>query len=105
MHAWPSHTAPCHPQVAHSYNCFSLPDEISIGYFVALFNLIGSILFAVASAFYFVQVPPFDGTLMAGGMWGWEWQVSEWGVRFTFGVGSMFFTAAALISFPELLNE
>lgn len=143
----------CSPQVTHSCNCFKLPAEFSLGYLVAVFNLIGSFLFAIASACYFVQVrlahmqlpqakatspaptaphrptftlprshtpglgfgliclagamqvAPFDGRLMAGGVWGWEYQVSEWGVRFTYGLGSMCFIVAALISFPELLNE
>ena len=92
-------------EVTHSYNCFEAPAQMSLGYVVASLNLLGSVLFLVASAFYFVQVPPFELGLRAGGLWGWEYQVSEWGVRFTFGVGSLCFVLGAMVSFPELLNE
>ena len=61
-------------------------------------------LFFLASCCYFIQVPPYEG-LTAGGEWGWEYQVSEWGVRFTFGVGSICFLVAAILAFPELLSD
>ena len=60
-------------------------------------------LFLVASAGYFCQVEPYG--LYAGGQFGWEWQISEWGVRFTYGVGSLCFVGGALVSFPELLSD
>ena len=60
--------------------------------------------FLLASAFYFAQVPPYEG-LTAGGRWGWEWETSEWGVRFTFALGSIAFVIAALLNFPEVLND
>ena len=88
-------------EVTHSFNCFALPHALSLGYFVALFNLAGSALFVLAACGYFAQVPPFE--LSAGGPYGWEWQASEWGVRFPFGVGSACFVVAAAVSVPELL--
>ena len=51
-----------------------------------------------------MQVPPYEG-LTAGGVWGWEYQVSEWGVRFTFGLGSVAFLVSSMLSFPELLSD
>ena len=69
-----------------------------------MFNLLGSVLFAIASCFYFAQLPPYEG-LTAGGPWGWEWQASEWGVRFTFGVGSLAFVAAAMLNVAEVLSD
>ena len=53
---------------------------------------------------YLLQVPPYEG-LTAGGEWGWEYQVSEWGVRFTFGLGSVAFLLSSILSFPELLSD
>ena len=32
-------------------------------------------------------------------------QVSEWGVRFTFGLGSVAFLVSSMLSFPELLSD
>ena len=87
-----------------SLNVFSLPDRLTLGYLVSTLNLFGSLLFAVASLFYFAQVPPYDG-LTAGGLWGWEWQASEWGVRFTFAIGSAAFVVAALLNISEILND
>ncbi|KAL1500590.1 hypothetical protein AB1Y20_013243 [Prymnesium parvum] len=90
-------------EVTHSFNVLQLPQEITLSYFVVVFNLLGSALFAVASAFYFAQWT--GGLLEGGGKFGWEFQLSEWGVRFTYGVGSSFFVLAAALSFPELLND
>ena len=56
------------------------------------------------ATFYFIKVPPYEG-LTAGGVWGWEYQVSEWGVRFTFGLGSVAFLLSSMLSFPELLSD
>ena len=55
-------------------------------------------------ALHLLQVPPYEG-LTAGGEWGWEYQVSEWGVRFTFGLGSVAFLLSSILSFPELLSD
>lgn len=90
-------------EVTHSYNVLRPPEEISLSYGVVILNLMGSILFAVASFCYFLQVS--DGELSAGGPFGWEYQISEWGVRFVYGVGSACFVLAAILSFPELMSE
>ena len=87
----------------HDYNCFVVPAAPTLGYAVVSLNLLGSLLFLVASAGYFCQVEPYG--LYAGGQFGWEWQISEWGVRFTYGVGSLCFVGGALVSFPELLSD
>lgn len=75
--------------------------EVSLGFIVAWLNLAGSFLFLVASLCYFARVPPYEG-YEAGGHWGWEYQVSEWGVRFTYGFGSFLFVVASLVVFKEL---
>ena len=92
-------------EATHSSSLMWRSDEPpTLGYALTLLNLAGSLLFFVASACYFVQVPPYEG-LKAGGEWGWEYQISEWGVRFTFGVGSVAFLLSSLLSFPELLSD
>ena len=95
-------------EVNHDYHIFALPEAISLGYLVAMLNLIGSAAFLVASLFYFVasldQALPGWG-IDAGGLWGWEYESSEWGVRFMFGVGSFAFVASALLNFAEILSD
>ncbi len=92
-------------EASHSSSLRWLSDEpVTLGYVVSWFNLLGSLCFFLASCCYFIQVPPYEG-LTAGGEWGWEYQVSEWGVRFTFGVGSICFLVAAILAFPELLSD
>ena len=34
-----------------------------------------------------------------------RYEVSEWGVRFVYGVGSAFFVMGAVLSLPEVLQE
>ena len=64
-----------------------------------MLNLIGSVLFLIASISYYFRT---DGAgHMGGGRWGWEYQVAEWGVRFTFALGSACFTVAAAASLRE----
>lgn len=57
----------------------------------ALLNLAGSLLFLVASAFYFFEE-------------GW-WEGAEWGVRFPFALGSACFMVGAFVSLPEVLSD
>ena len=95
-------------EVSHDYRLCSLPEAISLGYLVAMLNLLGSAAFLVASLFYFVasldEALPEWG-LDTGGLWGWEYQASEWGVRFTFGVGSFAFVASTTLNFAEILSD
>ena len=35
----------------------------------------------------------------------WAYLVNEWGVRFGYGLGSVFFIAAALLSVPEVITD
>ena len=89
-------------EASHSSSLRWLSDEpVTLGYVVSWFNLLGSLCFFLASCCYFIQVPPYEG-LTAGGEWGWEYQVSEWGVRFTYGFGSFLFVVASLVVFKEL---
>lgn len=93
-------------EVTHDYHLFAAPEAISLGYLVAMLSLLGSVGFLVASLFYFVASldESLEG-LDAGGRWGWEYQASEWGVRFTFGVGSLAFVASAMLNFAEILSD
>ena len=93
-------------EVTHSYNPFTPPEALSLGYVVATLNLVGSVAFLVASTCYFIRPLPSDEPPPPStDEWGWEWRVSEWGVRFTFGVGSLCFVLGALASGPEILSE
>jgi hypothetical protein len=71
---------------------------VTIGFVVAWLNLLGSILFLVASLGYFLQdaeiglLPPK-----------WHYPTSEWGVRFTYGVGSFLFFLASCFGLVEIL--
>ena len=78
------------------------PDTLRerLGYAVAGCNLLGSVLFFVASAGYFFKAPPHDGELYE-----WEFLVSEWAVRFGYGLGSLLFVLGALLSFPEVISD
>ena len=62
---------------------------------VALLNLLGSLLFLVASCCYF-----FDGAPER-----WRHGLDLWGVRFTFAVGSACFLLGAIVSLPEVLTD
>ena len=42
--------------MTHSYNICRRPEALSIGYGVAVFNLIGSVFFLIASVGYFIRV-------------------------------------------------
>ena len=86
-------------EVTHSYNICALPEVLSIGYAVSLLNFVGSVFFLIASACYFVQAPPWPR------LDPWEWYASEWGVRFTFAIGSLAFTVAALLGLREALAD
>ena len=52
----------------HDYNCLVVPAAPTLGYAVVSLNLLGSLLFLVASAGYFCQVEPYG--LYAGGQFG-----------------------------------
>lgn len=103
-------------EVTHSYHPCALPAEPSVGYAVCVLNLGGSLLFFLASLCYFARpVPPSQHAYAsppAGGLGGggdgatdWQWEVSEWGVRFTFGVGSACFLLGAVGAIAEVLND
>ena len=62
--------------------------QLSLGYCVALLNMLGSAGFTLASAAYFVPA--------------WA---SEWVVPFAYGLGSACFTAAGAVSFRELDDD
>ena len=79
--------------------CRRPPERLSLGYGVAALNLCGSVLFLVASCFYFAQVPPWDEPRK------WEWYASEWGVRFPFLLGSIAFTVGAVLGMKEALSD
>mmetsp|Transcript_29658 Transcript_29658/g.72168 ORF Transcript_29658/g.72168 Transcript_29658/m.72168 type:complete len:114 (-) Transcript_29658:394-735(-) len=84
-------------EVSHSFWSW-LPERMSFGYTVAICNFIGSALFLIASACYLIQVEPWEEIEP------WEYNVSEWGVRFLYALGSMSFVVGALVSFLETLN-
>ena len=87
-------------EVTHSYNPLARPREgFSLGYLNCLFNLLGSLLFLVASLGYFVRTPGEPPR------WGWQYQLNEWGVRFTYGVGSALFLLASLGALVEIVHE
>ena len=102
-------------EVTHSYHPCALPKERSVGYAVCVLNLVGSLLFLVASLCYFARpVPPShapgpgnrtSAIADASSTNTWEWEVSEWGVRFTFGVGSGCFLLGAVGAIAEVLND
>jgi len=83
-------------EVTHSFNVLRPPDRLTIGYAVGLLNFVGSSLFLVASLGYLVQDADHEELAQ------WEYAVSEWGVRFTYGVGSACFFIGALVSFQEI---
>ena len=85
--------------VTNDFNPFAKPGRLSFGYGVSLFNLVGSLLFLIASVLYFAQSPPYDETEE------WEYLVSEWGVRFVFGIGSALFVVSSTFALPEILSE
>ena len=84
-------------QVNHSL-CLLVPERLTLGYGVAMANLVGSVLFLEASLCYLVARKPWEQIEP------WEFYVSEWGVRFTFAIGSFCFCVGALASLPEILN-
>lgn len=110
-------------EVTHSYNPFTLPARPSLGYFVCLCNLLGSLTFLIASIGYFARPLPesVDGTAPVvppppspphapppsphGAGPGWIFEVSEWGVRFTYGIGSVLFFVASMVAMAEVVNE
>lgn len=74
------------------------PNPLTIGFVVAWFNLLGSVLFLVASVGYFVQSDQI-GLLPPE----WDYPASEWGVRFTYGLGSFLFMLASGLGLVEIL--
>jgi len=86
-------------ETTHRYNCFMPPKKITIGYFVALLNFVGSVLYLVASCLYFAQVPPWNVTQT------WEFYMSEWGVKFGYGVGSVAFVLSSMLGMREALSH
>ena len=69
-------------EVTHSL-CVLVPERLTFGYFVAISNLVGSLLFLLAWTFYLVAREPWEMVEP------WEYYVSEWGTRFTFAVGRL----------------
>lgn len=108
-------------EATHAYNPLCTPpDGFTLGYGVCVGNLLGSSLFTVASLCYFVRetparpfAPPSNGTHPAAAPPSpppppaplWEFEVSEWAVRFTYAIGSACFLVAALASLVEVINE
>ena len=86
-------------EVTHDYNICRRPDHYSLGYGVAIINLVGSLLFLGASLCYFAQEPPYQHVQP------WEYLVSLWGVRFPFAVGSACFVVGAFLLLPESLSD
>lgn len=74
------------------------PSPLTIGFVVAWLNLLGSILFLIASIGYFIASEQI-GLLPVE----WDYMASEWGVRFTYGVGSALFMIAASLGLVEIL--
>ena len=70
---------------------------------MCLLNLLGSLVFTVASACYFVRSR--QPAHMGGGRYGWEYLVAEWGVRGTYAAGSALFALAAALSLHEIRAE
>ena len=66
---------------------------------MARLNLVGSLLFLLASASYFAQAPPYEYLAP------WEELVSMWAVRFPFAAGSACFVVAALLMLIESLSD
>ena len=73
-----------------------------LGYIVATCNLLGSVLYTIASLCYFARCPPWNAPPPLSE---WEYETSEWGVRFGYGIGSIAFVVGAVLSFPELLSD
>ena len=93
-------------EVTHSSNPLHRPESLSVGYFIALLNLGGSLLYTIASCFYFTPEeeapPPLPG---AEAPYDAAYYFSEFGVRFLYGLGSLCFVVGSALSFPELLSD
>jgi len=86
-------------EVTHSFNPLHRPDHLSLGYCVALLNLIGSANFLFASLGYYVEARPWEELA------NWEYLVSLWAVRFPFMIGSACFAVGAFIGLGEALSN
>ncbi len=91
-------------EVTHSRNPFAPPEHgYSHGYVVALMNLWGSVLFALAAGFYYLEAP-----LMAAEDAAAEnasgWWIKQLLVRLPYAVGSAMFAVGALFGIHEVLN-
>ena len=92
-----------HPEVAASTDTPWVPPDglrERLGYGVAACNLLGSVLYTIASVCYFCRAEEHEG-----GQYDWEYAADEWGVRFGYALGSAFFIVAALLSFPEVISD
>ena len=79
-----------------------------LGLWVAKCNLLGSVLFLLASVAYFASLLPdgdADVNEYADALVGVKFCAEMWGVRFGFAVGSWFFVLGAFLSFPEILSD
>jgi hypothetical protein len=83
---------------SHDERVCAPPSPLTIGFVVAWLNLLGSLLFLVASVGYFVQSEQI-GLLPPE----WDYPASEWGVRFTYGLGSFLFLLASALGLVEIL--
>lgn len=104
--------------MTHSFDVW-LPEKLTFGFWVAMTGLIGSVLFLCAlllilifaclRCFFFVN-PRIASLfqLVAREPWEeiepWEFYVSEWGVRFVYGLGSAFFVVGGFLGYLETLN-
>ena len=109
-------------ELVHSYSVCARPEPtLYLGWLVCVLNLVGSALFLIASLCYFARVVPHSDTSATpsppsspppspssdppSGAWGWAFEVSEWGVRFPFALGSACFLAGAAGAIVEILND
>ena len=75
-----------------------------LGFGCAWCNLVGSVLYTLASACYFAHAA-HDELEWDGLPYEWEYLASEWGVRFGFGVGSLCFVAGTILGFPDVFSD
>ena len=95
-------------EVTHSYNPFARPPSLSLGYAICMLNLLGSALFTAGSLGYFARALPrlaMEAPHDGHHSWGWQYEVSEWGVRFPFGLGSVLFLIGSFGSLIEVMSE
>mmetsp|Transcript_35292 Transcript_35292/g.70376 ORF Transcript_35292/g.70376 Transcript_35292/m.70376 type:complete len:310 (-) Transcript_35292:64-993(-) len=137
-------------EVTHSINPLPPPQNFTVGYLIATLNLGGSLIYTIASCFYFypegeeeeglsaspallsllrptgtsstiastiatkvasaLNAPSLDASSLDAvsptiAPYDTAYYVSEWGVRFLYGLGSVCFVISSALSFPELFSK